>query len=141
MQKHIRLVKPNLPALEDIADDLRTILASGRLTNFGPFSKSLESKSAELLGVKHALLLANATSGLTLLINTLPEGSEVLVPSFTFLPTVQAILWNRLVPVFVDVDPATYNLSPEAAKDHLTEKTSAILAASVMYPVLSTRKV
>lgn len=124
----ISLVKPHLPILEEIEPELREMLGSGRLTNFGPFSQILEHKIRELVGVKYALCISNATTGLMLLLNTLRRGSEVLVPSFTFLPTVQAILWNSLKPVFVDIDESTYTVSPSAVASKITGKTSAILA-------------
>jgi dTDP-4-amino-4,6-dideoxygalactose transaminase len=124
----IPLVKPSLPKFEEIEYELRTMLASGRLTNFGPFSQELEQRFSKLLRVKHSLCVSNATTGLLLLLNTLPKGSEVLVPSFTFLPTVQAILWNSLIPVFVDIDIETYTISPDSIASQITEQTSAILA-------------
>jgi dTDP-4-amino-4,6-dideoxygalactose transaminase len=127
----IPLVKPHLPQIEDIQNELREMLTSGRLTNFGPFSELLEKEFSELIGVKHALCVSNATTGLILLLSTLPKGSDVLVPSFTFLPTVQAILWNSLRPVFVDIDEGTYTISPGAVASSITKRTSAILAVNV----------
>jgi dTDP-4-amino-4,6-dideoxygalactose transaminase len=127
----IPLVKPHLPLLEEMENDLREMLASGRLTNFGPFSQKLEQKFCELTGARYALSVSNATTGLLLLLNTLPKGSEVLVPSFTFLPTVQAILWNSLVPVFVDIDRHSYTVAPDAVASKITSNTSALLAVHV----------
>jgi len=127
----IPLVKPFLPRLEDIESDLRNMLESGRLTNFGPYSRLLENKTRDMLGVRHVASVSNATTGLVLLLNTLPKGSEVILPSFTFLPTVQAVLWNGLVPVFADIDPDSYNISPELLVPRITERTSAILAVHI----------
>lgn len=124
--RKIPLVKPYLPNLKDIEPYLQTILESGRLTNFGRYSKLLEERICEYIGVTYALCVSNATTGLTLLLNSLPKGSEVLVPSFTFLPTVQAILWNSLIPVFIDIDDS-YTISPQKVKSHISSKTSAIL--------------
>jgi len=125
---HIPLVKPHLPTLEEVESELRDMLRSGRLTNFGPFAALLEQRVRELLNLKYALCTSNGTTGLMLLLNMLPRGSEVLVPSFTFLPTVQAIVWNSLVPVFVDIDATTYNCLPSAVASKITQRTSAILA-------------
>lgn len=127
----IPLVKPMLPQLGELLYDLHTMLESGRLTNFGPFVEDLEARSAELLNVPFAISVCNATTGLCLLLNTLPKGSEVIVPSFTFLPTVQAIVWNGLVPCFADIDPGTYCLSPRSVREKITNNTSAILAVNV----------
>lgn len=125
--RKIPLVKPHIPKLVEIEGDLRKMLDSGRLTNFGPFSKSLEKKVCRLIGIKHALCVSNATTGLLMLLSVLPKGSEVLVPSFTFLPTVQAVLWNSLRPVFVDIDAHTYTISPTIASSLVSAKTSAIV--------------
>ncbi|MFH2107769.1 MAG: DegT/DnrJ/EryC1/StrS family aminotransferase [Chrysiogenia bacterium] len=126
--KKIPLVKPRLPNLAEIEPYVHDMLASGRLTNFSKYSCKLEEKVAQILGVKHILSVANATTGLMLILNTLPKGTEVLVPSFTFLPTVQAILWNSLKPVFVDIDLDTFNLSTKSIRQHITRNTTAILA-------------
>ena len=128
--KKIRLVKPHLPRLEEIQDDVRATLESGHLTNFGAYSERLEMEVRQLLGVKHALCVSNATTGLMLLLSTLPERSEVLVPSFTFLPTVQPILWNSLAPVFVDIDPESYTILPDLVASNLSNETAAILAVN-----------
>jgi dTDP-4-amino-4,6-dideoxygalactose transaminase len=122
----IPLVKPHLPNLDDIESQIRSMLESGRLTNFGNFSKLLESRICEYLGVKYAICVSNATAGLIILLNSLPKGSEVIVPSFTFLPTVQAVLWNSLIPVFVDID-SSYTISPSEVVSLLSDRTSAIL--------------
>ena len=131
MGYRIPLVRPAVPGVDELVDDLRVILSSGRLSNFGPYLRDFERRSAEFLEVDHAVAVSNATTGLCLLLNTLPEGSEVIVPSFTFLPTVQAVVWNRLRPRFVDIDPETFCLSTDGVEESLGEKTSAILAVNV----------
>jgi dTDP-4-amino-4,6-dideoxygalactose transaminase len=130
----IRAVKPHLPRLEDIANEVREILDTGYISNFGRFSRLLEERARDYLGVAHALCVSNATAGLMLILNDLPKGSEVIVSSFTFPATVHAILWNSLLPVFVDVDPSTYMISPAAVRSYLagqSAKVSAILATHV----------
>ena len=127
----IPLARPTLPSFDEIESDVRLILETGRLTNFGPFASELERRVCRLLGVRHALCVASATTGLMMLLNVLPKGSDVLVPSFTFLPTVQAILWNDLNVVFVDIDPGTLTMCPAAVKARLTDQTSAILGVHV----------
>jgi dTDP-4-amino-4,6-dideoxygalactose transaminase len=128
VNQQIPLVRPYLPALGEIVDDLSEMLDSGRLTNFGPFSVRLEREVEAILGVRHVAAVSSATTGLCLLLNTLPVGSEVIVPSFTFIATVQAIIWNRLTPVFADIQPDTLNVCPRSVESHVTPRTSAILA-------------
>jgi dTDP-4-amino-4,6-dideoxygalactose transaminase len=124
----IPLAKPDLPSLEQIAPQLDGMLQSGRISNFGPYSKALEEQISAFSKVKNALCVSNATTGLTLLLNTLAPGSEVIVPSFTFAATTQALLWNSLVPVFADIDSHSYTLSVESVAATITDKTSAIVA-------------
>jgi dTDP-4-amino-4,6-dideoxygalactose transaminase len=124
------LVKPRLPRLEEIEVDLREMLDSGRLSNFGPFSRELEKRIGAMTGVKHVISMSSGTTALTLLLNMLPKGSEVIVPSFTFLASVQAVLWNSLIPVFVDVDIESQTMCPSDVASKITLNTSAILAVN-----------
>jgi len=128
--KSIRLVHPRLPSVEELAVELTEMLRSGRLTNFSTHCKALEREVRELLGVEFAIACSSATSGLMMLLGTLPRGSEVLMPSFTFAATGQAVLWNGLVPVFVDIDPCTLNLSVSDLATKITDRSSAVLAVN-----------
>jgi dTDP-4-amino-4,6-dideoxygalactose transaminase len=127
----VPLTRPSLPQLDELAGDLRKMLTSGRLTNFGPFVCEFERRAAELVGVQYTASVSSGTTGLCLLLNALRAGSEVVMPSFTFLATAQAVLWNGLIPRFVDIDPHTYCISAESVREHLTRNTSAILAVNV----------
>ncbi len=126
----IRNVKPSLPSISDIDTELQDILSSGQLTNFGKYSKAFESAIQEYLGVRYCLCVSSATIGLMMLLNTVPPGSEVIVPSFTFLPTVQALTWNGIEPVFADINPDTYCISVESIRGLITKKTKAILCVN-----------
>ena len=126
----IPLVKPDLPRLEQITPQLESMLQSGRISNFGPYSRELEEQISAFLDVKYALCISNATTGLTLLLSTLAPGSEVIVPSFTFAATIQALLWNSLVPVFADIDIRSFTLSMQSLSTKITDKTSAIVAVN-----------
>jgi dTDP-4-amino-4,6-dideoxygalactose transaminase len=127
--KHYRvpLTRPSLPPVEEVGEDLRQMLKSGCLTNFGPFVREFERRAAEYLGVPYAASVSSATTGLCLLLNTLKCGSEVVLPSFTFPATAQAVIWNRLVPRFADIDPESFCVSVESVKKQITRRTSAIL--------------
>ena len=126
MPDRIPLVRPYLPPYEEIEPDLRAMYASGRLTNFGPFSQRLEAAAAQLLGVAHVATAANATSGLTMIFDTLPRGSEVILPSFTFIATAAAVTAAGMVPVFAEIDPETLNIDPRSAEECITARTRAI---------------
>jgi dTDP-4-amino-4,6-dideoxygalactose transaminase len=104
MIRRVPLIKPDLPAFDLLEGPLRTILDSGRVTNFGPVSEAFEKEAAALLGTEVAAVSSD-TTGLVLLLQALgiPAGARVVVPSFTFVATAQAVLYAGGVPVFAEV--------------------------------------
>lgn len=95
----------------------------------GPKVKEFERRMAERLSTKQFLLVDSGSNGLYLglkLMN-LPEGSEVILPSLTWVSCAQAVLLAGCKPVFADVDPDTENVSAETIKAQITDKTSAIM--------------
>lgn len=123
----VNIVRPVLPDLERIAGGLEQILSTGMVTK-GKFLSQFEAAVANHLGVKHAVAVSSCTTGLMLSYKGLGLTGDVLVPSFTFMATVSALVWNGLRPVFVDVRRGTTNLDPEAAEAAITPNTSAIVA-------------
>jgi dTDP-4-amino-4,6-dideoxygalactose transaminase len=103
--KTIPLIKPDLPTLEEIAGPLREALATGRITNFGPHVTELEKRAGAYLGAQVATV-SSGTMGLlfTLQALGLKPGQKVLLPSFTFMATAQAVLFAGGVPVFAEID-------------------------------------
>lgn len=126
-EQRVPIVRPVLPEFSDLAEGIRQILES-RVVTKGRFLAEFESAVANHLGVKHAVAVSSCTSGLILTHRALELEGEVITPSFTFMATVGALLWNGLRPVFADVDAGTANLAPEAAEAAITPNTSAILA-------------
>lgn len=129
--EEINIVSPTLPKLEDISPQINEILSTGNLTNDSRYVREFERELTSFLGVKHVVAVANATLGLMLVLQALDLEGEVIVPSFTFSATVHALMWNDLRPVFVDIDPQTYNLDPHRVAESITSRTSAILAVHV----------
>jgi perosamine synthetase len=109
-----------------------SVLRSGRLS-LGPATDALEAALAGYVGVRHAVAVSSGTAALHLIVRALDigEGDEVLVPSFTFAASVNALLYERAIPVFVDVEPETYNLDPDDLRRRITPRTRAILAVDV----------
>ncbi len=126
----VRLVQPVLPAFQDMAPDIEKILASGMVTK-GEYLAAFEDAVAAHLRVKHAIGVSSCTSGLMLLYQGLGLTGEVVVPSFTFMATVSALVWAGLRPVFAEVDRRTQNLDPSAVEAAITPQTSAIVAAHI----------
>ena len=108
----VPLVKPDLPDLDEVADGFRDILSSGRLSNFGPYATRFEEEVGRKVGV-HALTVSSCSLGLVLSLQALGlrPGQKVVVPSFTFVATAQAVLYAGGVPVFADIDP-DFTISP-----------------------------
>jgi dTDP-4-amino-4,6-dideoxygalactose transaminase len=122
------MVPPDITELKNAFND---VFESNWISNFAKYARHLESQLRDWLGVKYALTVANGTTGLQILLSTLPKHSEVLVPSFTFPATIHAIVHAHLKPKFVDIERATYNLCPYEVKANITKNTSAILAVNV----------
>src|SRR4029078_520083 len=108
------------------------VLRSGRLA-LGPKAIEFERLMSEYIGVKHAIALSSGTAALHLIVRALGlgPGDEVLVPSFTFAASVNAILYEGATPVFVDIEPVTYNLSIADLERKITSRTRAIMAVDV----------
>ncbi len=117
--------------ISEIQNDLNEILQSGQLSNFGKYSQLLEHRLQQKLGVRHILTVPNATTGLQVLLSTLPQQSEVLLPSFTFPATAHAVIHANLIPRFVDIDPLTFTISLEDLLAKINDRTSAILAVNI----------
>jgi perosamine synthetase len=107
---------------------VREPIMSGWLTQ-GPKVAAFEKRFAELHGVKHALATTSCTTGLHLILAALGvgPGDEVIVPAFTWVATANVVLFCGATPVFVDVDPDTYNLDPSKLAAKITSKTKAII--------------
>ncbi len=123
----VPMVRPVLPQFDEMEAGIRQILSTGMVTK-GPFLREFEEAVADHLGVKHAVAVSSCTSGLMLVYKCLGLSGDVIVPSFTFMATVSALVWNGLRPVFVDVDPQTATLDPQAVEAAVTPQTTAIVA-------------
>jgi dTDP-4-amino-4,6-dideoxygalactose transaminase len=126
----VPFVRPALPSYRAIDRPLAQAFRSGILTK-GPFLEAFETEVAAFLGVEHAIGVSSCTMGLLLTFKALGLEGEVLVPSYTFMATVHPLLWVGVRPVFVDVDPETWNVDPAQVRAAITERTSAIVAVHV----------
>lgn len=126
------IIRPTLPPRDQFLDALSSSWESGTVT-VGPLVKALEEEACRQTGARHAVAVSSCTAGLMLALQAmeLPEGSEVIVPSFTFAATAQALLWNRLVPVFCDCVPGTLTLDPDDVERTLSSRTTAICGVTV----------
>jgi dTDP-4-amino-4,6-dideoxygalactose transaminase len=125
--------RPSLPPLERFIELLEDIWKSRMLSNFGKYARLFEEKTQKYLGNPLTRAVVNCDIGLVLSLAALgiPEGAECLVQSFTFNSTINAILWNRLRPVFVDIDPRTLNVDCEDLERRITPATRAVLVTHI----------
>ena len=95
----------------------------------GPNVRSFEEEAAAYLGVRHAIGCASGTDALhlALLASGVGPGDEVITSPFTFIATAEAIRYVGATPVFVDIDPKTFNIDPVAIESAITEKTRAVM--------------
>ena len=97
------------------------------LTNDGPLVRQLEEEIARLHGVRHCALVCNATIAQVLLLRALDLQGEVVLPSFTFVATAHACVWQGLTPVFCDVSPDSLMAGPAEVERALTPGTRAVI--------------
>ena len=127
-------MKPRIPlAMPEITETDRQAVLEVLQTSdlsMGPKLKEFEQAFCEYLQVPYAVAVNSGTSALHLAFRLLdlPPGSEVILPSFAFAAPLNVLLQERLCPVFVDIDPNTFNTTPELVETAITERTRAIIA-------------
>jgi len=110
------------------------VLKSKRLCSLvGTRVGKFEREFADYIGTKYAFATDTGTAGLQCAVASagVQPGDEVIVPAYTFIASATCIAYNRGIPVFVDVDPQTYNLDPERVKEAITPRTKAVVAVHV----------
>lgn len=112
----------------DIDQSVASVLDSCAFI-LGPNVQAFEKEAADYLGVKHAIGVASGTDALhlALLAAGIGPGDEVITSPFTFIATAEAIRYCGATPVFVDIDPASFNLVPELVEAAITERTRAVM--------------
>src|SRR5690606_21733445 len=118
---------------EEEADAVANVIRSKWLS-LGPRTEEFEARFAELFGVKHAIAVANCTAALHLALKGcgIGPGDEVLVPSYTFVATANAILYQGATPVFLDINgPDDLNLSVDDLEAKIGLRTAAIMPVHI----------
>ncbi|KGP64448.1 aminotransferase DegT [Legionella norrlandica] len=112
----------------DILNSIKRVLNHGQYI-MGPEIAELEKQLASFIGVKHAIVNSSGTDALLMALMALEiqPGDEVITSPFSFFATAEVISLCHAIPVFVDIDPATYNLNPEQLERAITKKTKAIM--------------
>jgi dTDP-4-amino-4,6-dideoxygalactose transaminase len=123
---NIPITKPYFGAEEEHA--VVQTLRSGWIVQ-GPKVTEFEHTVASYVGARHAVATSSCTTALHLALNLhgIGPGDEVIVPSFTFIATANAVEYTGATPVFVDIDSQTYNINPACIEDAITSRTKAIM--------------
>src|ERR1700722_1971396 len=120
---------PLEPLREEIHAAIDRVLAGGRFI-LGPEVGAFEEEFADYVGAGHAIGVGNGTDAITIALRAMGvgPGDEVVVPSFTFYATAEAIPHPGATPVFCDVDPDTMCVSAETVAAALSPRTKAVVA-------------
>lgn len=126
---------PKWPVWNPETDEkqLLEVVRSGVWSRAGVVTQ-FEKEWAAALGAKRCLSVVNGTNALVVALNQLnvKGGDEVIVPPYTFISTVSSILSNGAMPVFVDVDPATFQMDPSKIEAKITPRTKAIMVVHIL---------
>jgi dTDP-4-amino-4,6-dideoxygalactose transaminase len=125
--QRIYVTQPKLPPLEEFIPYLEKIWHNKTLTNGGPFHQQFESALCDYLGVNHISLFTNGTIALVTALQALRVTGEVITTPYSFVATAHSLLWNGIKPVFVDIDPVTFNLNSDKIEAVITPQTTAIM--------------
>lgn len=127
----IPVTKPYLPQLKEYDEYVSSIWERQWLTNNGPLVNELEIKLKQYLNLNHLLYVSNGTIALQIAIKALGLTGEIITTPFSYVATTSSIVWEGCKPVFVDIEPDTFNIDPAAIEEAITPETSAILATHV----------
>jgi dTDP-4-amino-4,6-dideoxygalactose transaminase len=131
MNKPITVTQPFLPPLEEFIPYLQKIWESKWLTNNGSMHQQLEQELADYLGVKYISLFSNGTLALISALQALNIKGEVITTPFSFVATTHSLWWNKITPVFVDIESEYMNLDPSKIEAAITPLTTAIMPVHV----------
>jgi UDP-2-acetamido-2-deoxy-ribo-hexuluronate aminotransferase len=126
LEKQYKLIESNILA------GITKVLNHGQYI-MGPEIVELESQLANFIGVKHAIVNASGTDALLMSLMALgiAPGDEVITTPFSFFATVEVLALIGIRPVFVDIDPVTYNIDPSKIEAAINKKTKAIMPVSL----------
>lgn len=129
--ENIYVTQPTLAPLEEVTDLMKGIWETGIMTHNGPLVQRFEKEVGEHLDVPSVVSCTNGTVALQMAIRALKLKGEIITTPFTFIATSSSILWEGCTPVFVDIDPETFNIDPKKIEGKITCHTVAIMPVHV----------
>lgn len=131
-KEKVFVTKSFMPPLNEYMQYVEKVFNNAQLTNGGPLVKELEAKLIDYLGIDNIQYVTNGTIALQLALRALDiEEGEVITTPFTYVATTSAILWEKLKPVYVDIEPKNFTLDPDKIEEKITPKTRAIMPVHV----------
>lgn len=137
----IYMTRPVLPPISELSRKLEKIWESQWLTNQGNQHQILEREIKKILKAPAVSIFNNGTIALIVACQSLDLSGEVITTPFTFPATPHVLTWNRLKPVFCDIDPVTMNIDADKIESLITPHTSAILAVHVFGTPCDVKKI
>jgi dTDP-4-amino-4,6-dideoxygalactose transaminase len=120
-----------LPPLEEFCHGLEEIWGTRLLTNNGPILRRFTQELCNFLETDNICLFNNGTLALQISLQGMGISGEVITTPYTFVATTHALFWNKIRPIFVDIEPDYYTIDPEKVEAAITPWTTAILAVHV----------
>jgi len=130
-EKPVYVTRPFLPPLEEFRQGLQEIWESRLLSNNGPILQRFTKELCNFFETDNVCLFNNGTLALQIALQGMGISGEVITTPFTFVATTHVLFWNKIRPVFVDIEPDYYTLDPEKVEAAITPWTTAILAVHV----------
>ena len=128
------MIPVNIPLLNgNESKYLQECISSGWISSEGPFVKKFEKEFSAKVGRKYGIAVCNGSVALDIAVSALEikDGDEVIVPTFTIISCVAAIVRAGAKPVLVDCDPQTWNMDVNQIEDKITSKTKAIMPVHI----------
>lgn len=130
--RDIYVTKPYMPPEEEFEVYVKKIFERGILTNEGPNVVKFESLMKEYLGCDYFSYVTNGTIALQLALKALDiEDGEIITTPFSYVATISSILWERCIPVFVDIEPNNFTIDANKIEAAITPNTKAIMPVHV----------
>lgn len=127
----ITVTKTFFPPLEEYQKQLQRVWENKWLTNNGELCKELTEKLKAYLKVDYVIPMTNGTLPLQIALNAFGNEGEVITTPFSYVATVSSIVWEKCIPVFVDIHPEYLTIDETKIEAAITDKTTAILATHV----------
>lgn len=131
INNNIYVTQPTLAPLNEVYELMKGIWETGIMTHNGPLVQRFEKEVGKYLNTSNVISCTNGTIALQMAIKALRLKGEIITTPFTFIATINSILWEGCTPVFVDIDPETLNIDPQKIVEKITYHTVGIMPVHV----------